>query len=450
MFSFHKKECEQHKIIHDVMHGFIPMSKLAINIIDSSLFQRLRNLKQLGVCNFIFPNAVHTRFEHSLGTYFLADKLLKAINETIDPKYLNSIEELKPYFEKYNKDYTLDDYIIELVKIAALCHDLGHGAFSHLFDDIILVKNGMSKCKESKHETRSGLIIEMIIKNSDYLSNIITNNEILFIKNIINPDINIHKGFLYEIVSNCSTGIDVDKIDYIMRDQKIIFGSTQFQYERLVSHIKVIDNTIIYPEQALYDIYELFMTRYRMHKQIYCHRGVIAIQECVIKLFVCLDKILGLSNSIYDMNKFCEIDDNYIMQATKFLNITKKSLNEEQLLCLDEATKIMKDITTHNIYTIIGSFASRENIDIDEYFVGHQNVLCFKSKIGFVSGDKPNPLEKIKVYSSKNNKVIVNKTKNDISYIIPDVYQEYLYMVFYTGDDADHINKLKNIFDGIS
>ena len=67
--------CKKHKNIHDSIHGMISISKAASLIIDHPIFQRLRNLKQLGACSYVFPNAVHTRFEHSVGTYHLCKKL---------------------------------------------------------------------------------------------------------------------------------------------------------------------------------------------------------------------------------------------------------------------------------------------------------------------------------------------------------------------------------------
>ena len=69
------------KIIYDVIHGYIKISPLCLKIIDTPEFQRLRNLKQLGLTYLIFPSANHTRFEHSLGVSFLSSEMLKEIEE---------------------------------------------------------------------------------------------------------------------------------------------------------------------------------------------------------------------------------------------------------------------------------------------------------------------------------------------------------------------------------
>ena len=107
------------KIIFDIIHGFIEIDELALSIIDKPEFQRLKNIKQLGVVHHVFPSATHTRFEHSLGVYYLAGELLVNLKNN-------------------QPEINLSKREIQLVKIAGLCHDLGHGPFSHLIDNYIL------------------------------------------------------------------------------------------------------------------------------------------------------------------------------------------------------------------------------------------------------------------------------------------------------------------------
>ena len=106
-------------IIYDNIHGYISIDSIACSIIDTPIFQRLRNIHQTGVLYLVFPTATHTRFEHSIGTYHLATQLITNIS--------NKQPELNITTE-----------IIKLVGIAGLCHDLGHLMFSHLFDDYFL------------------------------------------------------------------------------------------------------------------------------------------------------------------------------------------------------------------------------------------------------------------------------------------------------------------------
>ena len=104
----------QCKIFNDPIHGHIQIHPACVAIIDTEQFQRLRNLKQLGLCYYIYPGASHNRFEHCIGVSHLAGQLVRAIKNG------------QPHLDISDKD-------ILCVEIAGLCHDLGHGPFSHLY-----------------------------------------------------------------------------------------------------------------------------------------------------------------------------------------------------------------------------------------------------------------------------------------------------------------------------
>ena len=323
-----------HKEIYDPIHGtYIKITRLAMLFIDTPQFQRLRYLHQLGPCYFIFPSATHTRFEHSLGTYYLAGRVLDSIknnsDESIINLYLKDIPELKKYYA--NRTITLDPYICELIKIGGLCHDIGHGPYSHVFDDVFLKNVGTGKCPLEFHEARSEYFVKYIVKNNDILKNIITNDQIDFISTLINPS-KKNSGFIYQIVSNSFNSIDVDKFDYLCRDTHYLGLKYSIDANRLIEDMKVIDNKICFPDKLNYDIVSLFKTRYRLHKQIYCHKAVISIQYMINDIMILLNDIIGIYDSIKDPEKFTDLTDEYIITHLKILT---KNINN-----YDENTKI--------------------------------------------------------------------------------------------------------------
>ena len=102
-------------MIRDPLYGFISLSKIETNVIDSDIFKRLQHIKQLSHTYLVYPSATHTRFEHSLGTMHISDLMIKKLN-----------------IRKNNQ---------QKIRLACLLHDVGHGPFSHLFENILKVCN---------------------------------------------------------------------------------------------------------------------------------------------------------------------------------------------------------------------------------------------------------------------------------------------------------------------
>jgi HD superfamily phosphohydrolase len=541
--------CTIKKTIDDFIYGTIQFSRFASEVIDSIEFQRLRNMRQLGVAHYVFPNAVHTRFEHSLGTYFQCKELTKRLADVTPQSemtdYLKAIPELNEYLDKnYGaKKCEFDKYIQELVNIAALCHDLGHGPFSHLFDDIFIEsEKELKENVNARHEKRSQLLIEIIIKKSPYLSSRISNEHIKLIQNIIDPPKNA-SGFIYQIVSNNSNSLDVDKFDYITRDMKMIGKNSSFDYERLITQAVITNNMIAYPKECLFNILQLFNMRHTMHREVYNHKGVVSAQLMMADIMKKINKLLNISESIKDMDKFCKFTDSLILQYPEYLDMcisngtliledeakkeikketkkenkkeikkeTKKEIKKENIdddinlinseinsefdsevkneIVNDEIKnnsdenndenldkkKLINDIIslstklkTHNFYGYVAGFhwpnkiiINKDDIFKDEFVQYLDDIVIYKSVVGFVSGDKSNPLDNLYSYDYNdikytNEKVQyignpIQKNKHGITSLISSEHQEYLTMIYFKKNDENSkkniIPKLKTQFD---
>jgi HD superfamily phosphohydrolase len=256
------------KIVSDNIYGYIELSELAVKIIDTPQFQRLRNLRQLGNTHLVFPGANHTRFEHSLGVYHLAGVYINALlknskSMVVDNKFDNIGQE----------NVHIAPRTIELIKIAGLVHDLGHAAFSHLFDHHIAPEH-----KLESHEIRSNHIMKTI-------SHGLSHEELEFINSIVcgKPTKN-YAPWIFQIISNSDFQFDVDKLDYIVRDCYYTQLKHTLQIDRIFQHAKIINGYICFDSKIQIQIFDVFMCRYRLHLEVYRHRVVVGYDLIVLEM----------------------------------------------------------------------------------------------------------------------------------------------------------------------
>lgn len=446
---------KNHKEIFDSIHGYIKLSKMACLIIDTVQFQRLRYLHQLGTCQYVYPSASHTRFEHSIGTYYLAGKTLDILKLNSNTNHINECMKNIPYLQSYYlsnpSDNLLDNYVCELIKIAALCHDIGHGPFSHVFDDVFMHNFKNNNNPLQYHENRSCALINYIIHHNTVLETIITQDHIDFICNLINPTKESY-GFIYQIVSNNFNSLDVDKFDYICRDTHTLGLKYSIDIPRLIDDMVVIDNKICFLEKLHYELVSLFKTRYRLHKQVYCHKAVIAIQFMITDIMLLINEFIKLYQSISNMDDFVDLTEDYIFTYLKLLYKNKENYEDTQKNKIIKAYEIYQRIITRNLYKLIGGIVSENEIDINviKNNIDSTKLLCYKSKIGFVSGSKNNPLDEIYFYKKNNIDKCFKITNENISLLVPKIYQEYIYMFFIKDkNDNDTINQFKELYKKI-
>jgi HD superfamily phosphohydrolase len=416
--------------IYDNIHGYIDLDPIASAIVNTDIFQRLRNIHQTGVLYLVFPTATHTRFEHSIGTYHLAKQMITMI-ATKQP-------ELK-----------VTDEIITLVSIAGLCHDLGHLLFSHLFDDSFietLPNINMIKTNTSHwcHENRSISLLNYIVEKHKISLN---KDQLKVIADLINPkesDYNKWKPkymigrWIFQIISNPLNSIDVDKFDYLTRDTMAVGLKLGFDYSRIMSDARVIENNgktmICYSSQCSEDIYHMFFIRYRLHRQIYNHKAVKAIEILIIQLLFELEKEMNISEYIMDPEKMILLTDNFVMSSHMFTKneIVKNIISNINMRILPKM--VYQEISLNNIEFDINK--------LEDQFKGMYQVVRFK--VGYVGGNK-NPLNKIYFYNFKTGNIISeNKVKN-FSLLINQKHQEYFLRVYCLN--IENLDMMKQLFD---
>ena len=400
------------KIFQDSVHGLIELSDIAIKIIDTPEFQRLREIKQLGAAYYVFSSASHNRFEHSLGVAYLAKKCLKELRSN-------------------QPELNISDNDILCVEVAGLCHDLGHGPFSHIYDDVFLAKKLESTHRYRHHEMRSIAILEMIVKKYGIE---IDEEKLKKMQDMIEPkDKKLQKNFLYQIVSNKVNGIDVDKFDYLIRDTYAMGLKFGFDYSRLFYQCRVINGEICYNHKEIFNVYEMFHTRYRLHKQIYSHLIIKKVDMMLADIFNYIDKsknpMLYLSDAYDDLEKFCKITDNILEKVEWVYEMMGQNVDKN----IENAYKICQRLKNRNFYGVEKEIflSERDSLDeiIEEYNLGNSEEYCFSlRKIGFTNNNL-NPLFRVKFFN--RNEILKKKEINSrIGTILPKCFEERSLIIF--------------------
>lgn len=405
------------KLFFDSVHNYIEVDGELLQIIDTPEFQRLRNIKQLGLAYYIFLGASHKRFEHSIGVSYLCGLLMKNIKERQPELYIT-------------------DRDIILIKVAGLCHDLGHACYSHFFDDYFLKNKlngtGVEKEQWMHHEYRSEVLIRHII--SKYKLSY-TEDEIEFICELINAKNRQRKltkkrirrpEFMYEIVSNTKSGLDCDKIDYLLRDTQNIGLNSSFEYNRLFSQARVIQDTICYPDKEIFNIYELFHSRFKMHKQIYQHPVINQLDYMILDILNLVDDEFKISENINHIDNFISYTDNLIDR------IQYTSTNQQ-------AIKLIEQIEKRELYKFVDEIIfdgkSEDVILKMETFKNNirdknleSNVIITQFNINFNLKNK-NPVDEIYFYTLAEPHTKYKIKKKMVSLMLPSVFEETIIRV---------------------
>lgn len=288
------------KEIFDAIHGYIYLNELALSFCDTPEFQRLAFIKQLGTSSFVFPCADHTRKAHSFGCYHLASIMVKQLRS------------------RHPNVVSVRD--VELIGVAALMHDVGHGPFSHVFDKILENVPGAQS-----HETRSCEIVRRICARKELQISV---EEIQVICDMILPPADMKNNWKYQIVSG---SVDADRCDYIVRDSKNVGVTTPFglhNVHRIISHMYISDDALAFSPKVSRDIIELLSAREALHEKVYQHRVSLAIEYMVVDAINLADpNYLYRSQICCNPDIFISLSDSYLLELATERNNSDASRN---------------------------------------------------------------------------------------------------------------------------
>lgn len=255
--------------IRDSIHNFIHFSDTEKTVIGWPEFQRLRHIRQLALTNYVYPGAMHTRFEHSLGVMELSTRIFNRL-------YLKERKKIDKNFKAIGIS---SPKALEVLRLAALFHDSGHLPFSHGAEAILP--------KGKKHEDISVAVLGMLAEKIDglYFKNAAGIAAQLIHGSVI-PELN----FLRNILSG---PVDSDRMDYLLRDSHycgVKYGN--FDSQRLIETLKVIDREgggleLAVDHGGIHIIESLILARYFMFTQVYYHR-LRRIYDIYLKEFMLL------------------------------------------------------------------------------------------------------------------------------------------------------------------
>ena len=228
------------------------MPPLCRKFADTYEFQRLREVRQLGIVHFVYPSAVHTRLEHSLGVMHLAGKMVDVLR---------------------NSGAFVTDREKDLMQLAGLLHDVGHIAMSHFLDHMLVAAGHPS------HEERSVTLVREMNQRLRLLN---PREETMVIKMILGDATDEDRPFLFQIVANKGSGLDVDRLDYLQRDA-YHSGMPSFQPDYLVECARVQDGELCFLSKARHEVELMYQARARMFRQVYRHPTVIRVEQTLVE-----------------------------------------------------------------------------------------------------------------------------------------------------------------------
>jgi len=293
--------------IRDPVHGYVKMTEVERDLIDTPFVQRLRRVHQLAGSYLVYPGAVHTRFEHVVGAMHLAGQIA---------------ESLVP-----SSGICLDE--VQVLRIAALLHDVGHGPFSHMYEEVLAKKTKVTHEDISQRIVLETQICDVLERNGFSAKKM---SRFAVGKQSKRP------AFMNEIIAG---GLSADIMDYLLRDSYftgVEYGKVDVR--RVIDSLLVAEGHLAVENAALYAFEALLLARYEMFKAVYFHRTVRAAELMLVQSMKLADDSLGLTD-LSDLNSYLELTDEIVLHRLTNLNPATPELKEARRLALDFRNRIL-------------------------------------------------------------------------------------------------------------
>jgi HD superfamily phosphohydrolase len=284
--------------IRDPVHGYIQVTDVERRLIDSPPVQRLRRIHQLAGAYLVYPGAVHTRFEHVLGAMHVAGAVAQSVAARADITHEQ----------------------IQEIRLAALLHDLGHGPFSHLFEDVLAAKTKIN------HEDITRLVISRTEVKDILEAHGFSSREMSLFAVGSLPS---RPTFMNEIISG---GLSADLMDYLPRDS--YFAGVEYgrvDTHRIIDSLEVVDGHLGLEKPALSAFEAMLLARYQMFRNVYFHRTVRAAQLMLAYSMRLADDTLHLTD-LSSMDDYLELTDEVVLHRLVTLRGKTKNLAQASRL----------------------------------------------------------------------------------------------------------------------
>lgn len=287
--------------IRDPVHGYVKMTEVERELVDSPFIQRLRRIHQLAGAYLVYPGAIHSRFEHVVGTMQVAGQIAESLARA---SYM-------------------DKDVVQEVRIAGLLHDVGHGPFSHMYEEVLTGR------REKSHEDISQRIIKEttigdILEKNGFSSKKMS--EFAVGRQKTKPP------FMNEIIAG---SLSADMMDYLPRDSYftgVEYGNVDAQ--RVVDSLHVAEGHLVIDDAAQLAFEALLLARYEMFKAVYFHRTVRAAEIMLVRSMKLADGTLGLTD-LSDIQRYLELTDEVVLHRLVRLKPSNPELKEANRLALD-------------------------------------------------------------------------------------------------------------------